>query len=207
MENNLTGQIKQENTDARERVLLIADELFSERGYQMVTLRDIAQKLGLRHASLYYHFPQGKEELYIEVTARRMQRYRAGLEEAIKDVGSDDWQVRLRAAARWLLAQHGMHLGRMLQSDMPLISEEAAERLRVVILGSLLQPLETIFRAVSDPAKRRRSVTLAGMFLSLIEGIDNLPSQYVEGSKEELADVVLDLLINGLHRTRENEET
>ena len=203
----MTHQIKQENTDARERVLTVADRLFSERGYQMVTLRDIAQKLGIRHASLYYHFPQGKEELYIEVTARRMQRYRVGLEAAIADTDSDDWQVRLRAAARWLLAQHGMHLGRMLQSDMPSISEEAAERLRVVILGSLLQPLETIFRVVADPAKRGRSVTLAGMFLSLIEGIDNLPSQYVEGSKEELADVVLDLLINGLHTTRETEET
>ena len=202
----MTHQIKQENTDARERVLTVADRLFSERGYQMVTLRDIAQKLGIRHASLYYHFPQGKEELYIEVTARRMQRYRVGLEAAIADTDSDDWQVRLRAAARWLLAQHGMHLGRMLQSDMPSISEEAAERLRVVILGSLLQPLETIFRVVADPAKRGRSVTLAGMFLSLIEGIDNLPSQYVEGSKEELADVVLDLLINGLHTTRETEE-
>jgi TetR/AcrR family transcriptional regulator, cholesterol catabolism regulator len=202
----VTHQIKQENTDARERVLTVADRLFSERGYQMVTLRDIAQKLGIRHASLYYHFPQGKEELYIEVTARRMQRYRVGLEAAIADTDSDDWQVRLRAAARWLLAQHGMHLGRMLQSDMPSISEEAAERLRVVILGSLLQPLETIFRVVADPAKRGRSVTLAGMFLSLIEGIDNLPSQYVEGSKEELADVVLDLLINGLHTTRETEE-
>lgn len=202
----MTNQIKQENTDARERVLTVADRLFSERGYQMVTLRDIARELGLRHASLYYHFPQGKEELYIEVTARRMQRYRAGLEAAIADTDSDDWQVRLRAAARWLLAQHGMHLGRMLQSDMPSISEEAAERLRVVILGSLLQPLETIFRVVADPAKRGRSVTLAGMFLSLIEGIDNLPSQYVEGSKEELADVVLDLLINGLHTTRETEE-
>jgi TetR/AcrR family transcriptional regulator, cholesterol catabolism regulator len=200
-------EIKQENTDARERVLAVAERLFSESGYQMVTLRDIARELGLRHASLYYHFPQGKEELYIEVTARRMQRYRAGLEAAIADAASDDWQIRLRAAARWLLAQHGMHLGRMLQSDMPSISEEAAERLRVVILGSLLQPLETIFRAVADPAKRGRSVTLAGMFLSLIEGIDNLPSQYVEGSKEELADVVLDLLINGLHTMRETEET
>ena len=31
--------------------------------------------------------------------------------------------------------------------------------------------------------------------------------QYVEGSKEELADVVLDLLVNGLHTMRETEET
>ena len=197
----------QENTEARERVLTVADQLFRERGYQMVTLRDIAQQLGMRHASLYYHFPQGKEELYIEVTARRMQRYQAGLEAAIESAGSDDWQVRLRAAARWLLAQRGMHLGRMLQSDMPAISEEAAERLRVVILGSLLQPLETIFRAVANPAKQGRSVTLAGMFLSLIEGIDNLPPQYVEGSKEELADVVLDVLIHGLHTTPESDKS
>ena len=187
------------NPEARERVLSVADRLFTERGYQAVTLRDIAQEVGIRHASLYYHFPHGKEELYVEVTARRMQRYREGLEQAIQAVGTD-WQAQLRAAANWLLSQPTMHLGRMLQSDVRAISEEAAEQLRIIIFESLLKPLETVFAEAlaANPTKRRRSATLAGMFLSLIEGIDNLPPNYVQGSKQELVDIVLDLLINGL---------
>lgn len=195
--------LNQTHVEARERVLVAADRLFTERGYQAVTLRDIAQEIGIRHASLYYHFPQGKEELFVEVTARRMRLYRAGLEQAIQEggTGSADWQGKLRAAANWMLAQPTMYLGRMLQSDMRLISAEAAEKLRGIVFESLLQPLTALFNdaLAEQPAKRNRSATLAGMFLSLIEGIDNLPPHYVQGAKEDLVDEVLDLLINGLH--------
>lgn len=191
--------MNQAHTEAKERVIGVAEHLFTERGYQLVTLRDIAQELGIRHTSLYYHFPGGKEELYVVVTARRMQQYRAGLDAAIQQV-SGDWQDKLRAAANWLLAQPTMYLGRMLQSDIRYISEEAAEQLRGIVFTSLMQPLDSVFREAlaANPEKRKRSVTLAGMFLSLVEGIDNLPTNYVGGSKDELVDVVLDLLINGI---------
>ena len=195
-------------TDARSRVIEAADRLFAERGYSAVALRDIAQEIGIRHASLYYHFPRGKEELYIEVTAQRMRRYAEGLRQAIlaSDVESKEserdgiWQARLRAAANWMLGQPSMHFGRMMQSDMPAISETAAEQLRVIIFSSLMQPLEAIFREAlgNDLVRRERSVTYAGMFLSLIEGIDNLPLHYMQGSKHELVDVMLDMFANGL---------
>lgn len=186
-------------SDARERVLAAAERLFRERGYQVVTLRDIARDLDIRHTSLYHHFPQGKEALFVEVITRRMQGYRAGLEGAIQAAGAD-WQDRLRAAALWLLSQPAMQLGRMLQSDMRVISSQAAKNLRVVVFESLLLPLTAIFQdaLANNPVKRQRSATLAGMFLSLIEGIDNLPPSYVTGSKEELVEMTLDLVTNGL---------
>lgn len=187
--------------EARERVLMAADRLFTERGYQLVTLRDIAQEVGIRHASLYYHFPQGKEELFIEVTARRMRQYREGLEHALQNAPLN-WQDRLYAVAYWMLEQAPMYLGRMLQSDVRLISDEAAEQLRVIVYESLMVPLAAIFREAladhPDPTKRQRGVILAGMFLSLIEGIDNLPPSYVAGSKQELVEVILDVMLNGI---------
>lgn len=188
-----------EHTEAKERVLAVAERLFTERGYQLVTLRDIARQIGIRHTSLYYHFPGGKEELYVAVTARRMQHYRVGLNAAIQQADGD-WQHQLRAAANWMLAQPTMYLGRMLQSDMRYISPEAAEQLREIVFASFMQPLDKVFQEAlaTNPEKRNRSVTLAGMFLSLVEGIDNLPATYVGGSKEELVDVVLDLLIHGI---------
>ena len=51
------------DSEARERVLLVAERLFRERGYQAVTLRDIAQEVGIRHTSLYHHFPRGRNRL------------------------------------------------------------------------------------------------------------------------------------------------
>ncbi len=199
---------KQTTLDARSRVIEAADRLFAEYGYSAVALRDIAQEVGIRHASLYYHFPQGKEELFVEVTAQRMRHYAEGLRQAIRASNeaskesekSSLWQTQLRAAANWMLEQPSMHFGRMMQSDMPAISKDAAEQLRIIIYSSLMQPLEAIFREAleNDAVRRERSATYAGMFLSLIEGIDNLPAHYVQGSKHELVDVMLDVFVHGL---------
>jgi AcrR family transcriptional regulator len=185
--------------DAYERILISADRLFLERGYVAVSLRDIAQEIGIRHASLYYHFPRGKEELYMMVMERRMRLFHAGLEQAIIKAGND-WQQQLRAAALWLLDQPALHLGRMMQSDMPAISQATAEQLRVIIFDALLKPIEAIFRQAEGirPEKQGQGASIAGMFLSLIEGVYNLPQHYVRGSKLELVDDVLDVLVNGL---------
>ena len=193
------SHLKAGESEARERVIAVAKQLFSENGYQAVTLRDIGQAIGIRHTSLYHHFPQGKEELFVEVTARRMGVYRQGLEKVIQEAG-DNWRDRLHAAAIWLLDQPAMHLGRMLQSDMAQISEEAAAKLKEIIFSSLILPLNMVLRdALADnPEKLQRSLTIAGMFYSLIEGIDSLPASYVKGTKAELVEVVLDVFINGL---------
>lgn len=190
---------EQGESEARERLIAVAKQLFSENDYQAVTLRDIGQALGIRHTSLYYYFPQGKEELFIEVTARRMDACRRGLELAIQEAG-DDWQERLRAAALWLLTQPALHLGRMLRADVAQVSAEAGIKLKEIIFASLLLPLNAILRdALADnPTQLQRSLTIAGMFYALIEGIDSLPASYVNGTKAELVDVVLDVFIHGL---------
>src|SRR4051794_12705996 len=90
-------------SEARQRVLNVAERLFNERGYASVTLKEIADELGMRQASLYYHVPGGKEALFIEVSERGFHRHRQGLEEAITGAASD-LREQLRGAARWILA-------------------------------------------------------------------------------------------------------
>jgi len=117
-------------SDARERVLDVAERLFHERGYKAVTMRDIADRLDIRQASLYYHAPGGKEELYAMVLERSMERHRQGLEAALMEAGPD-LSDQLQAAAKWLLSQPPIHLSRILTSDLPTLStEEVRERLR-----------------------------------------------------------------------------
>jgi len=42
--------------DTRQRILDVASELFVERGYDATSLREIAERLGVTKAALYYHF-------------------------------------------------------------------------------------------------------------------------------------------------------
>ena len=48
--------------DTRERIKQVALELFTEQGYEQTSLREIAERLGVTKAALYYHF-KSKEEI------------------------------------------------------------------------------------------------------------------------------------------------
>lgn len=54
----------------REQILATAVELFGEVGYRGTSLRDIAQRVGITHPGLLYHF-NSKQELLSAVLARR----------------------------------------------------------------------------------------------------------------------------------------
>jgi len=48
--------------DTRSRIKEIALELFTEQGYEQTSLREIAERLGVTKAALYYHF-KSKDEI------------------------------------------------------------------------------------------------------------------------------------------------
>jgi len=54
-------------TDTRSRVQEVALELFAEQGYEKTSLREIAERLGVTKAALYYHF-KSKEDIVHSLT-------------------------------------------------------------------------------------------------------------------------------------------
>jgi AcrR family transcriptional regulator len=48
--------------DTRQRIQSVALELFAEQGYEKTSLREIAERLGVTKAALYYHF-KSKEDI------------------------------------------------------------------------------------------------------------------------------------------------
>ncbi len=50
----------------REKILAVALELFTERGYDKTSLRDIAERLGITKAALYYYFER-KQDILLEL--------------------------------------------------------------------------------------------------------------------------------------------
>jgi AcrR family transcriptional regulator len=61
--------------DTRERIKQVALELFTEHGYEQTSLREIAERLEVTKAALYYHF-KSKEEIvgaFVEDRVATMQ--------------------------------------------------------------------------------------------------------------------------------------
>src|SRR5580700_8193974 len=53
--------------DTRARIQQIALELFAQHGYERTSLREIAERLGVTKAALYYHF-KSKEDIVLSFT-------------------------------------------------------------------------------------------------------------------------------------------
>ncbi|MCB0152930.1 MAG: helix-turn-helix transcriptional regulator, partial [Caldilineaceae bacterium] len=53
-----------ETVDSRAAILAAAQRLFVERGYRGISMREIAEAVGMTKAALYYHF-RDKEQLFV----------------------------------------------------------------------------------------------------------------------------------------------
>ena len=67
------------NPNARESILAVATKIAQSRGYSGLNLRDIAEEVGIKAASIYYHFP-GKADLAAAVAKRYWEDGAAALE-------------------------------------------------------------------------------------------------------------------------------
>lgn len=67
------------SSNARETILLAATKIAQSQGYNGLNFRDLAKAVGIKAASIYYHFPS-KADLGVEVARRYWQDGAAALE-------------------------------------------------------------------------------------------------------------------------------
>jgi len=87
-------------SDTRERIMHIAASLFSEEGYNGVSMRDIAKAVGIKAASLYNHFDD-KEDLYLAAIESVFRERVNNLDRALKSKGTA--QERLLATLKAMM--------------------------------------------------------------------------------------------------------
>lgn len=186
------------DNETRTRLLNVAEELFSARGYTAVRLRDIASAMGMRHASLYYYAPTGKEGLYLEVMERTMRRHRSGLERAIAEAGPD-FRAQLYAVVDWLASQPPLDVVRMNQADMPELAPDKAEQLMALAFDSLRLPIgAAIRRAVEAGLIRVPDIDMAALALvSLVESVHAIPRVYAGDNLAAIGRQFADMLLDG----------
>jgi AcrR family transcriptional regulator len=170
--------------DTRSRIQAVAVELFSEQGYEKTSLREIAERLGVTKAALYYHF-KSKEDIVhslvddyfgqmdsLVVWASQQPRTAAVRAEILSrylDMVIDSHQVyrmlqqNQAALAGLKSAKHGGELFReRMNALVDLLVEPGAalrERVRAAVAATGLSIGWMLFHdQVDDPAELRSAV-------------------------------------------------
>ncbi|MHA4811940.1 TetR/AcrR family transcriptional regulator [Flavitalea flava] len=139
-------------SDKREQILLVAEELFGEKGFEGTSVRDIAQKAGVNLAMISYYF--GSKEKLLE----SMIEFRAGyaygiLEELNKDMYLSPWDKIDRLVEFYvdrILGNLRFH-NIMYQETTSVRSEE----IKNLIIGIKLRNLEQIKKIITDGQQKK----------------------------------------------------
>jgi len=173
----------------QQELLDAAAHLFSQRGYEGMSMRELATAVGMLHGSIYYHFPS-KDDLFLTVYEEANRRSKQHFAEALKGI-ADPWD-RLEAACvahveailqensyalvvrqlvmpqneelrRRIIELRDQHedLFRKLIDDLPLPNSVNRKYLRLALLGALSHT-QVWYKSGGDPPK-----TIARRFLRL----------------------------------------
>lgn len=140
-------------SDTKERIQQVALELFSERGYDKTSLKEVAARLEITRPALYYHF-KTKEDILTSIVTDLM----ASLDELTAWAGEQPKTPAARreilARLRGLFADQWVPLMRFAQ-----VNQAAMEHLPVgeEMQGRMLRLLSVLDDPGASPTKRFES--------------------------------------------------
>jgi AcrR family transcriptional regulator len=147
----------------RERIQAVALELFAEQGYEKTSLREIAERLGVTKAALYYHF-KSKEDI-----VRSLVEDYFGQIDALIEWGRSQprtAEARGTVLSRYFgIVEEGSEVFRMLQQNQAAVSTLAASKHRSELFRERMDGLVGVLTEPDAPLDRqlRAAVALASV--------------------------------------------
>ena len=108
------------------QILKAAEELFLAKGYKGVSMKEVADVVQVTPAALYYHFPQGKEDLFMSVIQAMFEEWSAGISRAIAPAHSI--RERLNLLTSYLLTLPVDHFPVLIQDAKEQIKDREKQR-------------------------------------------------------------------------------
>ena len=162
--------------NTREQILAIGDELIRDRGVNAFSFSDISARLGIKNASVHYHFPT-KAALCLGVIHQQ--------EEALQ---------------RIIAQTHGLPPLEQLDAYLSIYSR-AQERNLVCLMGSLAPGLHTLDEPVAAEV-RRIADSILDWVTTLLQNGRNAGAFTFAGDARSRALIVISIMIASLQLTR-----
>ena len=190
-----SNRIRMSGQERREQLLDVGRKLFADKGFEVVTVEEIAAKAGVSKPVVYEHFG-GKEGLYAVVVDREMNHLLASIGDALTG-----------GSPRALLEQAGLALFdyidrypdgfRILVRDSPVSQTTGTFASLIVDVAAQVEHL-----LADEFASHKLDKKLAGMYSQMLVGMVALTGQWWldvrKPKKEEVVAHLVNLAWNGL---------
>lgn len=154
------------NLSTRETILVTASHLYATRGYEAVSMRDVATAVGVTPANLYYHFRDKKSSIR-EALAHVFSEKTAPMEALFEETASS--QMRLHLFVEWFvrLIFEDPIFSRLLSRELLDGSAERLEYLAKVIFD---RPFSLLTKTIADYSGQEEPALSALSVVSMILG-------------------------------------
>ena len=168
----------------REQVLRTALELFRAQGYDGTSLRQIADRLGMTKAALYYHFP-AKENLIVELTRPMLDELAQLLAEAKTRVPASLAHARMALLGAYLdlFIRHHEVVSLLARDTGALQHPDVIQRARALV--------EALHVALTGPDGTEEERIRVGCAMGALNSIANMPAAEVSRARETVLDAAL----------------
>jgi TetR/AcrR family transcriptional regulator, cholesterol catabolism regulator len=183
----------------RAHLVLLAGELFAQKGYRATTVREIADAAGILSGSLYHHF-DSKESIGDEILSSFINEVLADYRGAVASAGSPRAAIEqiVRSTSR-TLARHRAALA-MLQNDWSYFAAQP----RFAYLPKALREIERIWVTQLEAGKESglfRADLDSNLTYRLLRDVLWIPEQWrrTRGySTDQVVDEFLRILFDGI---------
>jgi AcrR family transcriptional regulator len=188
-----TQALTRDAASTRERILNVALDLFSDKGYDGTSLREIAEQLGVTKAALYYHFAS-KEDILM---ALHMRLHDFG-KDAMAQMGDgpvtiERWAVILDGLVDEMLAQRKLFL-------MHERNQAAMEKMHSEGHEAEHEDIQNRFRQIlGDPrVSLRDRVRMAASFGVIFSGLVLAKDAFTDETSAEMGEQLRECVHNVL---------
>jgi AcrR family transcriptional regulator len=176
------------------QILTAAKDLFLDRGYRGVSMREIADAVQVTPAALYYHFPKGKEDLFTKmIQTLFVDEGVAGIDQILAT--TQDLRERLNLFTASLLTLPIDEPFTMLLRDArEHIKDPENQRIILSLRDRLKQQATGLFQAARDAGEIRTDIpvtVLVSLYMGMLRESKNL-----QGSRQ--VSYVVTVLLDGI---------
>jgi AcrR family transcriptional regulator len=191
--------------ETRRQILQAAEQLFIDRGFKGVSMKDVAEAVAVTPAALYYHFPGGKEELFAatirHLLEETLERAFLALESAV------GLRERLVQLTQNVLALPVDRLALLLRDAHEYLVESKHDLL-IEIGRRFTQHEAEVFQAAIDASEITTDVPAEllatmhqGMCVALLNRQRFSPETTQGRDRRSLAHMLVSVLLDGIART------
>jgi AcrR family transcriptional regulator len=192
---------KVDSAGMRERILEMAARLFVLRGYDGISMREIADACGISKAGLYYHF-QDKEQLFLEILKANLSLLEEVIAVADREPGGGGAKVAFFVRSVFLhMPSTQRAIIRLANQEMSKVSQAARAEFDSRYRAGFIDPLVAFFaNGVNSGEFRALDPQLAVWgLLGLMYPFFNPDHAWQQNSVERVVDFVLTTYFEGVN--------